>query len=138
MVGVVSHQGRHVEIGGKSGLALLDQILEPLVGIGAGPVARNLAHGPAPAPIHGGIGAPGKGVPSGQTDVLQRDILNIQGRVDPLDRKSAQGGELLLPLGLAGQEAGNLPAFPGLELFGQVPDGLSLFGLFHGFLSLRN
>ena len=138
VVGVVSHQGRHVEIGGQSRLALLDQILEPLVGIGAGPEARDLAHGPPSAPIHGGIGTPGEGIPAGQTDVLQGDILNVQRRIDPLDRKAAQGGELLLPLRLAGQKARNLMAFPGLQLLGQTVDGLSPFGLFHDFLSLRN
>ena len=120
------------------GLALLDQILEPLVGIGAGPEARDLAHGPPPAPIHGGIGTPGEGIPAGQTDVLQGNILNVQRRIDPLDRKAAQGGELLLPLRLAGQKARNLMAFPGLQLLGQTVDGLSPFGLFHDFLSLRN
>jgi hypothetical protein len=69
VVGVVAHEGGHVEVGGEPRLALLDQVLEALVGVLAGAEAGDLAHGPQPAAVHGGIGAAGEGIAPGQADV---------------------------------------------------------------------
>jgi hypothetical protein len=46
VIRVVTHQGRHVEIDREPGLPLGYQVLETLVGIGSGPEAGDLPHGP--------------------------------------------------------------------------------------------
>jgi hypothetical protein len=55
MVGVVAHERGHVEGGGQPGLPVVEQVAEALVGLLAGAEAGELAHGPQPPAIHGGV-----------------------------------------------------------------------------------
>ena len=48
VVGVVAHQRGHVERGREAGLAVLEQVVEALVGLLAGAEAGELAHRPQP------------------------------------------------------------------------------------------
>ncbi len=57
VVGVVTHQGRHVEGGGESVLSLAQQIVEPRVGVLGQAEARELAHRPEPPAIHRTVNA---------------------------------------------------------------------------------
>ena len=59
VVGVVAHQGRHVEGGREPGLAVVEQVVEALVGLLGGAEAGELAHRPEPAPVHRGVGRRG-------------------------------------------------------------------------------
>jgi hypothetical protein len=121
MVGVVTHQGGHVEVGGQSRLALLDQVLEALVGVLARPEAGDLAHGPQPAAVHGGIGAAGEGIAPGQADVGDGRVGRVEGRVDPFHRDVAEGEELRLALRLFFQECRDLVALPVVEFLARYP-----------------
>ncbi len=51
-VGVVAHQRGHVKRGREAGLAVLEQIVEALVGLLAGAESRELAHRPQAAAVH--------------------------------------------------------------------------------------
>src|SRR5205823_6829118 len=57
IVGVVTHQGRHVEGNRQAGLALREQELVAAVGLFGGTVAGELTDGPEPPPIHGRVDA---------------------------------------------------------------------------------
>ncbi len=52
IVGVVAHDGGHVEGHGEAGLAPLEQELVALVGVLGGAEAGELAHRPEAAPVH--------------------------------------------------------------------------------------
>ncbi len=52
MVGVVAHQRRHVERGRQAGLAVLEQVAEPLVRLLRRAEPGELAHRPEPAAVH--------------------------------------------------------------------------------------
>ena len=71
MAGVVTHKRRHIEVDGQTGLALGDQVLEATVGFPCRTKAGNLAHGPVPAPIHGGVWPPRKRVLPRETNILK-------------------------------------------------------------------
>jgi len=135
VVRVVAHQGGHVEVDREAGHAPPDEELEPLVGVLAGAEAGDLPHGPVAAAVHGRIGAAGEGEAAGQSDVLFRDVLDVDARVRALDRKPAGGEELVLLLLLLGDERLDLFLLPVADL------GLQIRGLEfldHGATSLKD
>jgi hypothetical protein len=97
MVGVVAHQGRHVEGGGEPGLALVEQVMEALVGLLDGAEAGELAHRPEPSPIHRGVGPPGEGIGAGVADLLLGIALLIRLGVEGLDLLPGDRRELSVP-----------------------------------------
>ena len=58
MVGVVAHQGRHVEGRAQAGHAVLQQVFEPLVGVLRRSESGELAHGPQAPPVHARLRSP--------------------------------------------------------------------------------
>ena len=128
VVGVVAHQGRHVEVDGEPGLALVDQIAEARVGVGAGAESGDLAHRPGPPPVHGGVGTARVGILAGQADVLVRRAGDVLGRVDALPRETGRGPVVAPRLRLALHELAQLGAFPG---FPHPPDPLDRLSVVH-------
>src|SRR5690606_5701046 len=77
--------------------ALLQQVAVPPVGLLGGAEAGVLAHGPQPAPVHGGIHTPGEGVlPREAVPFL--DASCVVSGVQWLDVDPSAGGEGLAPL----------------------------------------
>ena len=68
-VGVVAHLGRQVERDRQPGLALLEEVAEPLVRLLGGREAGVLAHRPEAAPVHRRLDAAGEGRLAGQAEV---------------------------------------------------------------------
>ena len=132
MVAVVAHQRRHIEIGREPGLPLRDQELEALVGVLAGAEARDLAHGPGAAAIHGRVGAARERIAAGQPDILDRRLGDVGRGVGALHRDVADGEELLLALGLFLQERGDLVRFPVGDLAGELIKRSWIERLVHG------
>ena len=79
IVGVAPEQRRHVERRREAVAAGPQQLLEPAVGVRGGAEPGELAHGPQPRAVHGGIGAAGVGVLTRQLGAL--------GTVDGLERQ---------------------------------------------------
>src|SRR5262249_47252055 len=97
VVGVVAHQGGHVEIDRQPRLPVLDQVAKAVVGVLAGAVAGDLPHRPEAAAIHRRIGAAREWILSRFTDLLVR--RRVVGPIGPLDRNTGQGLVLRLELG---------------------------------------
>ena len=95
VVGVVAHQRGHVEGGRQARLAVLEQVVEALVGLLAGAEAGELAHRPQPPAVH-------RLVDAARERVGARAPDRVLGAADP-------GGEVLggvqLAHGLAGERA---------------------------------
>ncbi len=70
VIGVVAHQGRHVERGREPGLAVVEQVVEALVGLLDRPEPGELAHRPEPPPVHRRVGTAGERVLAGAADRL--------------------------------------------------------------------
>ena len=119
MVAVVAHQRRHVEVGREPSLALLDQVLEALVGVLGRAEARDLPHRPQPPAVHRRVRPAGIRILSGKPDVLERRVGDIERGVGALEREAAQRAELGLPLGHAGDEPRDFVRFPRLHLRGK-------------------
>ncbi len=110
MVGVVAHQRREVERDREAGLALRQQILVALVGLGCGGEPGELAHGPEPRPIHGGVRTARERVLARQAErvLIAVGLRPVEGRVEGLhllagDRREERvalgdGSVRLLPL----------------------------------------
>src|SRR5712692_4055148 len=81
VVGVVAHEGRHVEGGGEPRLALLQEEVEALVGVLGGGEAGELAHGPEPAAVHARVDAARVGELARDADALGRVRREVLGRV---------------------------------------------------------
>ncbi len=77
-VGVVAHLGRQVEGHRQAGLALVQEVAEPLVGLLGGREAGVLAHRPEPAAVHRRLDAAGERVLAGAPEVA---VLVEAGRV---------------------------------------------------------
>ena len=100
MVGVVAHQGRHVERGRQPGLAVVEQELEPPVGVLRGAEPREHPHGPRLAAVHRGVRAAGVGVLAGVAQVAlvapaaRGEVVGAVGRLqrDPAHRAGFVGG----------------------------------------------
>src|SRR5262249_61954486 len=69
VVTVEAHEGRQVEGSAEAVLALGEQEAEALVGLPGGAEAGELAHGPEPAAVHGGVDAAGERVLAGVAEV---------------------------------------------------------------------
>ena len=61
VVGVVAHQGGHVKGGREAGLAVVEQVVEALVGLLARAEAGELAHRPQAPAVHRLVGPRVKG-----------------------------------------------------------------------------
>jgi len=136
VVAVVAHQRGHVEIGGKAGLPLADQILEAPVRVLGGAEARDLPHRPQAAPVHRRVGPARVRILPGQADVGRRRTRRVELRVDPLERHAAQRAEIGLPLGLPRDESRNLVLLPGFDLRrerdpGRIRGGAAVFTVAH-------
>ena len=116
VIAVVPHQRRHVEIGGKAGLPLVDQVFEAPVRVLGGAEAGDLPHRPKSAAIHRRVRPPRVRILAGQADVGRRRGGRIECRVDALKRKTARCAELRLPLGLSRDKSRHLVLFPGFDL----------------------
>ena len=98
VVGVVAVQRGHVERDTQAGLALLEQVLEPLVGVLGGAEPGEHAHGPQPAAVAGGVDAAQERVLAGHVG-LARLALAVVRRVGALDGDAGHGGETLFAFG---------------------------------------
>src|SRR5207244_1410903 len=84
IIGVVSHEGWHVEVHRQPGLSLGEQIAKSLIGIRSGAVTGNLAHCPGSAAIHRGIWSADKWILARKADVFKRDGGDIFGCIHGL------------------------------------------------------
>ena len=100
MVGVVAHEGGHVEGGREAGLPVVEQETEAGVGVLGGTEARELAHRPEPPAVHAGVDAAGVGELPRKTDPFLRAAGQILRRVERLDLHVRDGGEAYRPLGV--------------------------------------
>src|SRR5665809_107684 len=80
LVGIAAHQRGHIEGDAQARLALLDQELVALVGVGRAPETRELPFGPQPPPVPGRVDAPGEGILAGDPD-LGIDLVRTVERV---------------------------------------------------------
>ncbi len=95
VVGVVTHQRRHVERRREAGLTVVEQVAEALVRLLARAEAGELAHRPEPPAVHRGVDAARERVLAGAAD-------RIVGRADA---GRQVGGRVELAHGLAGERA---------------------------------
>src|SRR5919107_1909173 len=112
VVGVIAHQGRHVEVYRQAGLPLAGQVLQTFVGFGPGSETGDLAHGPRTSPVHGRVRAPGERIASGEPDLFPRRVGDVRRRVDALYRQPRAAEILRPPLRHAFHKAGQFVAFP--------------------------
>src|SRR6185295_8536548 len=83
MVGVVAHQCREVERHRQTGLAMLEQELVALVGIGRAAEARELPHRPELAAIHRRMNAAGERILARAPELtVGVEAIEIGGRID--------------------------------------------------------
>ena len=120
IVAVVADLGRQIEGDAQAGLSLAEQVLEALVGLGGGAIARVLAHRPEAAAVHRRLHAAGEGVLAGEAELFEIPLLlsfvgrlgaGVQGRVKPLERLR------LRPLRHAFDRFGQIGGFPGGQGF---------------------
>src|SRR3989442_13394740 len=99
MVAVIAHERGQVKGDGKARLALLQEIVEPPVGVFGGGEAGELAHGPDFSPVHRRVDAAREGV---LARVAQVAVViktgKIGWRVKALDGYAGHGGERCLAL----------------------------------------
>ena len=95
VVRVVAHQGGHVEGGREAGLAVLEQVAEPPVGLLGGAEAGELAHRPGPAAVHRLVDAAGERVAAGITQVAVVVDRRRLGRIQRLQRDAGDGRVLI-------------------------------------------
>ena len=115
VVAVVAHQGGQVEGNRKAGLALAEQVVQALVGVGRAAEAAELPHGPQPPAVHAGVDAAGVGRLAGEAQVaLGVEVGQVSRSVEPADGMAADGGELLGALGLAFERLLERGVLPGL------------------------
>src|SRR3954454_18261909 len=97
VVGVVAHERRHVERRAETGLAVVEQVAEALVGLLGGAEAGELAHRPQPAPVHAGVYAARERIAAGQTDLVAVGEVGLG--IERLDRHARERGEGRVALG---------------------------------------
>jgi len=99
VVRVDPHKRRHVEGRRQPGLALVDEVVEPLVGLLGGAEPGELPHRPGAAAVHRRVDAARVRRLPGEPQILVvlhvRDVL---GGVQPVDLVVGDGHELLPPL----------------------------------------
>jgi len=104
------HQARHVERGRQPRLALVDEVVEPLVGLLGRPEPRKLPHRPRPAAIHRRIRTAGVRSLAREPQVLVVvDVGDVIGGVQPVDLVVRDRHELLLPLATLEERLQRLP-----------------------------
>ncbi len=86
MVGVIAHQGRHVEGDREPRLAVVEQVVEALVGLLDRAEAGELAHRPEPPPVHRLIRPPRERELAGAADRRVGVGGGVVRRVERLDR----------------------------------------------------
>ena len=102
IVAVQAHERRQIEGGAEAGLALVEQEPEALVGLPRRAEAGELAHGPQPAAVHGGVDAAREGILPGIAEVgFGIEVAEVFGRVQGVDGHAADGGGRLLARGAA-------------------------------------
>jgi hypothetical protein len=103
-----AHESRQVKGGAEAGLPFFKQELKALVRLRSAPKARELAHSPQPAAVHGGVDAARERILAGVAELgIGVEIVEAIGRVECFDgntthrrrRRVAQrgGGGFLLP-----------------------------------------
>ena len=101
VVGVEAHQRRHVERRRESGLAVVEEVAEALVGLLDRAEARELAHRPQPPAVHRGVDAAGVGELARMAEVaVGVPALEVLLGVERLDGLPRDGLEERVPLGL--------------------------------------
>ena len=95
VVGVVAHQRRHVEGGREAGLAVLEQVVEALVGLLDRAEAGELAHRPVAAPVHRLVRPAGERVLARLADLVGVLAAQVLGPVLRFDRLARHRGEVL-------------------------------------------
>ncbi len=101
VVGVEAHQGGHVERRREAGLAVVEQVVEALVGLLGGAEAGELAHRPKPAPVHRRIDAARVRVLAREAEVALRvPVGEVVPGVEGPHLVSRDGLEQRLALGL--------------------------------------
>src|SRR5262249_44733019 len=98
VIGVVTHEGGHVEGGGEPRLALPEQEVEADVGVGGRPEAGELAHRPESPAVHAGIDPARVWVLTRQADTRLRIRRDVLGGVERIDRHVGNGREPHGPL----------------------------------------
>src|SRR5262249_34123840 len=93
VVGVVAHEGGHVEGGGQPRLTLAEEEVEARVRVGCGAEPGELAHGPQASAVHARIDAAGVRVLAGKTDARRRVTGDVFSRVEGLERHVRHGRE---------------------------------------------
>ncbi len=99
MVAVVSHQRGQVEGDGKARLALLQQIVQALVGVLGATKSGKLTHRPNLAAIHHGVNATRVGILARVGQVVGVvEFGKVRRGIKLVDGHTRKGGEFLLPL----------------------------------------
>jgi hypothetical protein len=88
VVGVVPHERGHVERGRQARLAVLEQVVEALVGLLGRAEPGELPHRPEPAAVHRLVHAAGVGELARAPDLLGRGEVLL--RVEGLERDAGQ------------------------------------------------
>ena len=99
MVGVVAHQGGHVERGREPGLPVLEEVAEADVRLLGRAEAGELPHRPELAPVHGRVDAARVGEDARVAEVTLVVGGDGVGRVERLDREARHRREERVPLG---------------------------------------
>ena len=97
VVGVAPEQRRHVEGRRQAVTTGAQQLLEPFVGVRRRAEPGELAHGPQPGAVHGGVRPPGVGELPGQLRPL-RPVHGLDGTPDIVSKRAARRGERSNPL----------------------------------------
>src|SRR5262245_2864593 len=82
MVAVVAHERGHIERGGEPHHAVLEQVLEALVGVLRRPEAGKLAHGPEAATVHRRLRTAGEWIDARKPDVATEILLATARRIE--------------------------------------------------------
>ena len=95
MIRVVSHQRGKIESHGEAGLSLREQVTVARVAVFGGAEAGELAHGPQPAAVHGGVDSARQGRLTRERQVATLlPAGKLGGRVHATDGMSGDRGEL--------------------------------------------
>jgi hypothetical protein len=95
MVRVVPHERRHVERRRQAGLAVVEEVAEPLVRLLGGAEAGELPHRPELPAVHRGIDAPRERKDARVAELRVGVNLDRVGRVERIDLESRDRGEQL-------------------------------------------
>src|SRR4051794_32125820 len=83
MVGVVTHERRHVEGRGQAGLTVFEQVPEALVRLLGGAESGELPHGPEPTAVHRVVDPARVRELAGNADLVE--VGQVRGGVERLD-----------------------------------------------------